>query len=102
LIRVARPGTKIVIVDEQERAARLYDQTLPGFRRSFRGTRPSVTAPVQLVPASMEALRLTNVWGGWFYCLEFRKPAEVRSGVVSPGINGSMSPGPPDTPEQTA
>jgi ubiquinone/menaquinone biosynthesis C-methylase UbiE/uncharacterized protein YbaR (Trm112 family) len=75
MIRVARPGTKIVIIDEQERAARLYDQTLPGFRGSFRGARPAVTAPVDLVPSNMEAISLTSVWRGWFYCLEFRKPS---------------------------
>jgi ubiquinone/menaquinone biosynthesis C-methylase UbiE len=74
MIRVARGGTKIVIVDEQERAARLYERTLPGFRRSFRGNRPAVTAPVELVPANMDAVSLTSVWRGWFYCLEFRKP----------------------------
>ena len=75
MIRVARPGTKLVIVDEHERAARLYDRTLPGFRGAFRGARPTVTAPVDLVPAGMEAVSLSSVWGGWFYCLEFRKPA---------------------------
>jgi ubiquinone/menaquinone biosynthesis C-methylase UbiE len=76
MIRVARPGTKIMIIDEHERAARLYDRTLPGFRRSFGKERATVTAPVDLVPASMEAVSLSSVWGGWFYCLEFRKPID--------------------------
>jgi ubiquinone/menaquinone biosynthesis C-methylase UbiE len=75
MIRVARAGTKIVVVDEHERAARLYERTLPGFRSSFRGIRPAVTAPVELVPANVDAVSLTSVWRGWFYCLEFRKPS---------------------------
>ena len=74
MIRIARPGTNIVIVDENERGARLYEQTLPGFRRSFKGGRPPITAPVDLVPSTMQAVRLSDVWRGWFYCLEFRKP----------------------------
>jgi SAM-dependent methyltransferase len=75
--RVARPGARIVVVDENERGARFYERTLPGFRSSFRGGRPRVTAPVDLVPAVMQDVRLSNVWRGWFYCLEFRKPVEV-------------------------
>jgi SAM-dependent methyltransferase len=37
MIRVAKPGAKVVIVDESERGARLYVATIPGFRRIFRG-----------------------------------------------------------------
>jgi ubiquinone/menaquinone biosynthesis C-methylase UbiE/uncharacterized protein YbaR (Trm112 family) len=75
MIRVARGGTRIVIVDELERGARFFEQTLPGFRRSFKGGRPAVNAPIDLVPAAMEDVCLTSAWHGWFYCLEFRNPA---------------------------
>lgn len=74
MLRVARPGAKIVIADENKRGARLYDVTLPGFRRGFGGERQRVAAPAHLVPATVEALELHDLWGGWFYCLEFRKP----------------------------
>jgi ubiquinone/menaquinone biosynthesis C-methylase UbiE/uncharacterized protein YbaR (Trm112 family) len=74
MIRVARPGTKIVIMDEHERGARFYERTLPGFRGSFKQGRAAVTAPVDLVPEAMRDVRLSDSWGGWFYCLEFRKP----------------------------
>ena len=74
MIRVARPGTKIVIGDETEKGAKFYEKTLPGFKSSFKEGRASVTAPVDLVPAGMLDVRCEAIWGGWFYCLEFRKP----------------------------
>ena len=74
MIRVAQPAAKIVIVDERERGARLYAATIPGFRRIFRGERETVSAPVEFVPREMADVRVTDVWRGWFYCLEFRKP----------------------------
>ncbi len=74
MIRVARPGTKIVIGDETEKGAKFYEKTLPGFKSSFKQGRASVMAPVDLVPAAMQDVRCELIWGGWFYCLEFRKP----------------------------
>ncbi len=75
MIRVARPGTKIVIGDETERGAKFYEKTLPGFKSSFKQGRTRVQAPVELVPPEMQDVRCEAIWGGWFYCLEFRKPA---------------------------
>lgn len=74
MARVAKPGARVVIVDEKERAARTYDRTIPGFRKSFATERPPVVAPVDLVPPGMEDVRLSDVWHGLFYCLEFVKP----------------------------
>jgi SAM-dependent methyltransferase len=76
MIRVAKPGTRIVICDENERGARAYERTLPGFKRSFQGNRPAVTAPVDAVPPGMREVRVFDVWNGWMYCLEFRKPGQ--------------------------
>jgi ubiquinone/menaquinone biosynthesis C-methylase UbiE len=80
MARVARPGSRVVVVDENERGARAYERTLPGFRRSFRGGRPEVSAPVGDVPAGMLEVTVTDVWRGWFYCLEFVTPAPGRTG----------------------
>lgn len=75
LIRVAKPGAKIVICDESECGARGYELALPGFKASFQGKRAPVRPPVDLVPPEMEAIHLDeNAWKGWFYILEFRKP----------------------------
>jgi len=76
MIRVARPGAKIVVADETEKGARGYERLLPGFSRAFDGRREAVEAPVDLVPPAMAEIRLDLAWRGWFYCLEFRKPKE--------------------------
>ena len=74
MIRVAMPGARILICDETERGARAYERFLPSFKRTVGKQRASVTAPVELVPPEMQEKRLNEVWNGWFYCLEFRKP----------------------------
>jgi ubiquinone/menaquinone biosynthesis C-methylase UbiE/uncharacterized protein YbaR (Trm112 family) len=74
MVRVAKPGTRIVICDENERGARAYERTLPGFKCSFQSGRQAVTAPVDAVPPGMQGVRVFDVWKGWMYCLEFRKP----------------------------
>ncbi len=74
MVRVAKPGAHIVIVDEKERAARAYERTLPGFKGSFATDRPAVNAPVDAVPPGMDNIVLSDLWRGWFYCLEFDKP----------------------------
>jgi len=74
MIRVVRPGAHILIADESERGARSYEHTIPGFKKTFKGRRATVTPPVELVPSEMREIRLFDAWKGWFYCLEFRKP----------------------------
>ena len=74
MIRVVRPGARILIGDENERGARGYEHTIPGFKKSFKGHRAAVTPPIDLVPPEMQEIRLFDAWKGWFYCLEFRKP----------------------------
>ncbi|MGE5248679.1 MAG: methyltransferase domain-containing protein [Bacteroidota bacterium] len=74
MIRVSRPGARILIADETERGARGYERFIPGFRGSFGGAREEIRAPVELVPPEMCETRLFDVWKGWLYCIEFRKP----------------------------
>jgi ubiquinone/menaquinone biosynthesis C-methylase UbiE/uncharacterized protein YbaR (Trm112 family) len=74
MIRVAKPGSRILIADETEKGARGYEKFIPGFKRSFSGKREMIKPPVDLVPAGMLETRLFDVWKGWLYCLEFRKP----------------------------
>lgn len=79
MTRVAKPETRIVICGENERGARAYERTLPGFTRSFKGHREPVTVPLDAVPEGMQDLRVYDVWQGWAYCLEFRKPPRTGS-----------------------
>lgn len=79
MIRVARPGTRIVIADETEKGARDYELVLPGFSRTFEGKRETIVAPVDLAPPTVEELRVDSIWHDHFYRLEFRKPG-AKSG----------------------
>ncbi len=77
MIRVARPGTKIVIADESERIARFIAR-LFRLSRSQQGRKVDTSVPVHLVPETMEEIRAEGIWkrhGQYHgYCLEFRKP----------------------------
>lgn len=77
MIRVARPGTKILIADETERVAKLYDR-IPGFSRSHEGKKADTAVPIRQLPGTMEDVRVQDIWkahGQYHgYCLEFRKP----------------------------
>ena len=74
MIRVAKPGSKIIVSDETEKGARGYEKFLPGFKKIFGSSRQEVIPPIHMVPKEMQDIRLSEVWKGWFYCLEFRKP----------------------------
>jgi ubiquinone/menaquinone biosynthesis C-methylase UbiE len=74
MIRVARPGTKIAIADENEKAAQSLD-LIPGAGRLFEKKRETVTTPVELVPAAMQEIRADSIWKGTGWVVEFRKPA---------------------------
>jgi ubiquinone/menaquinone biosynthesis C-methylase UbiE/uncharacterized protein YbaR (Trm112 family) len=74
MIRVAKPGTRIIICDENESGAQWYEKFLPGFKGAFQGRREKIIAPVDLVPGTMLDLNLHNIWNDFMYFLEFRKP----------------------------
>lgn len=74
MIRVAKSGARILIADETEKGAQGYEKYLPGFKASFDDKREAIQPPIDLVPDSMLERRIFDIWRGWFYCLEFRKP----------------------------
>ncbi len=75
MIRVARPGTRILIADEWLTSKNT--QSVIG--RKLRDTFPSVSAdsqpPIDLVPPDMLERTLTPLFQGFGYCVDFRKPA---------------------------
>ncbi len=74
MIRVAKPGTTIIICDENESGAQWYEKFLPGFKSTFQGHREAIKPPIDLVPPSMQEIQLENIWNDFMYCLQFRKP----------------------------
>ena len=77
MIRVARPGSKIVIADEAERFARRVAPSVSPLTDGGDG--PGGTSLINLVPSTMEDIEVDGIWRahGKFhgYCLHFRKPA---------------------------
>lgn len=75
MIRVARPGTRILIADEWLTSKNT--QSVIG--RKLRDTFPSVSTdsrpPIDLVPPDMLERTLTPLFQGFGYCVDFRKPA---------------------------
>lgn len=74
MIRVAKPGYRIVIVDELEKIVQAYKKTLPSFSKVIGDAKAITGAPVDLIPSSMQETHSDLVWGNGFYCLQFRKP----------------------------
>jgi len=73
MIRVARPGTKFVIGDENETLAQRYEN-LPVTGDFYGNRKQTITAPVDLLPSGMLDVRVKEIAGGDMYCLSFRKP----------------------------
>lgn len=66
MIRVARPGTHIVIADETEKAGKMF--------RFITGSNENNDPPVDLIPRNMTDIQLSIIWKGYGYLIEFTKP----------------------------
>jgi hypothetical protein len=73
MIRVAKPGTKVVISDETEKHVKSSYEKVPITGKRFRNRKAAITAPVDLVPASVFDIRLKEFREGRIYCLTLRK-----------------------------
>ncbi len=73
MIRVARPGTKFVIGDENEELAKKYEK-MPVTGGFYGDRNDAISAPIDLLPPEMREVQVKNIAGGDLYCLSFRKP----------------------------
>jgi len=69
MIRVAKPGTKIVIADETEKAGRLFN--------FITGSKDKIVPPMDLIPAGMLNKQIEIIWRGYGYVISFNKPLTV-------------------------
>lgn len=74
MIWVARPGAKIVIVDETDKAVEENYQQNPATSKSFEHGSEIVRCPIDLVPKEMKEVTARELAGGKLYCLTFRRP----------------------------
>jgi len=70
MIRVARPGTKIIIADETQKASKYFNL--------FMGKQEKIVPPVDLIPDTMQDIRLDIIWRGFGYLIEFRVPGKEK------------------------
>jgi ubiquinone/menaquinone biosynthesis C-methylase UbiE len=68
MIRVAKPGARIVIADESEKGNRIFN--------FITGTKIEFALPVDLVPEEMKDLIVRTIWKGYGYVIAFTKPSE--------------------------
>jgi ubiquinone/menaquinone biosynthesis C-methylase UbiE len=73
MIRVAKKGTKIVIVDETEKLAKNTYEKIPLVGTEYKN-REEIVAPVHFIPKDMEDIQVKEICKGLMYCLSFRKP----------------------------
>ena len=66
MIRVAKPGIKIVIADETIKTSKLF--------AIFIGKQEPVVPPIQLIPKQMLQTEIKITWKGYGYLISFRKP----------------------------
>jgi len=77
MIWVARPGAKIVIVDETEKVVRENYQRNPVTSKYFEPGIEKVRCPIELIPKEMTEIKAREIAGGKLYCLTFRKPPKA-------------------------
>ncbi len=73
MVRVAKPDTRLVVVDETEKLAkRNEDKIVAG---AFFKDRPrTIVAPANLLPEGMQEVTVQEIWNHELYVLTFRKP----------------------------
>jgi len=73
MIRVAKPGTKIIIVDETLKLMNSV-KWIPAVKKWLHEYRDRFAAPTDLVPRDMKEVQVKELARGNLYCLTFIKP----------------------------
>lgn len=66
MIRVAKPGAKIVIADESEKGYKFFNM--------FTGNKDTFVPPLDLIPRTMQNISMQYVWKGYGFVIAFTKP----------------------------
>ena len=77
MIRVAKPGSLLLISDETEEYAKATYEKIPITSSYYKNRLTTVKIPIDLVPPEMQEIHLEMIKGGLFYAITFRKPPAV-------------------------
>jgi ubiquinone/menaquinone biosynthesis C-methylase UbiE len=83
MIRVAKPGSRLLIADETEEHVKSTYERSPLIGRFFKNRKEAVAAPIDLVPPEMNEIHLEMLRDGRFYALTFRKPSTAMPNLVN-------------------
>jgi ubiquinone/menaquinone biosynthesis C-methylase UbiE len=84
MVRVAKPGSLLLIADETEEHVKAAFENIPITNTYFKGRDEAVSAPVDLLPEGVEdvTLEILNVVGkNRFYALTFRKGTGPKAAI---------------------
>ncbi len=76
MIRVAKPGSRLLIADETEKHVKAVYENGPG-GHLYKNRKEPVSPPIDLVPPEMQEIHLETGRTGEWYMLTFRKPASI-------------------------
>lgn len=74
MIRVAKPGSLLMIEDETEEYAKATYERLPIASAYYKDRPEAIKVPIDLVPPEMEDIHVDMLKEGKFYAITFRKP----------------------------
>jgi ubiquinone/menaquinone biosynthesis C-methylase UbiE len=77
MIRVAKPGSRMLITDETEKYVKSTYERIPITSAFFKNRPEAVTTPIDLVPPEMLEIHLEMLRDEQFYALTFRKPSSA-------------------------
>jgi ubiquinone/menaquinone biosynthesis C-methylase UbiE len=85
MIWVAKPGTKIMIVDETEKAVMKNNPKKPLLPKGFEPGSEKVRCPIELIPEEMKEVRAREICDGRHYCHSHSLPDEWDLSLVFSG-----------------
>lgn len=91
MIRVAKPGSLLLIADETEEHVQKAYENIPYTQEFYKKREEVVSAPVDLLPPEMEEVKAETVWGNRFYALSFRKPLAEAPSLRQVARDGAAS-----------
>ena len=77
MIRVAKPGTKIMIADEtSDYIDSQYKEERPHPVKAYKNATFDLSEIEALIPEEMEDTNTSLLWNDQFYCITFRVPQD--------------------------
>jgi len=74
MLRVARPGSKLIVSDETQRVVTGIYRRIPYIKGFFQKRTTPVSSPTDLLPPNTTDVQVRTVNHDKLYCLTFRKP----------------------------